>query len=38
MLIKEFVVSSFKKAWDKRSLKFLPYRRNVANVYLSKWW
>ena len=38
ILIKEFVVSSFKKAWDTTSLKFLPYRRNVANVYLSKWW
>ena len=38
MLIKEFVVSSFKKAWDKRSLQFLPYRRNVANVYIQSWW
>ena len=38
MLIKEFVVDSFKKAWDKKSLEFLPYRRNVANVYMTKWW
>ena len=38
MLIKEFVVSSFKKAWDNNSLKFLPYRRNVANVYMESWW
>lgn len=38
MLIKEFVVSSFKRAWDRNSLRFLPYRRNVANVYLPKWW
>lgn len=38
VLIKEFVVTSFKKAWDKNSLKFLPYRRNVANVYMQKWW
>lgn len=38
ILIKEFVVSSFKKAWDNKSLEFLPYRRNVANVYISKWW
>lgn len=38
ILIKEFVVSSFKKAWDNKSLKFLPYRRNVANVYVEKWW
>lgn len=38
MLIKEFVVSSFKKAGDNRSLKFLPYRRNVANVYMKSWW
>lgn len=37
-LIKEFKVSSFKKAWDTNSLKFLPYRRNVANVYVKKWW
>ena len=37
-LIKEFVVDSFKKAWDKNSLRFLPYRRNVANVYMEKWW
>ena len=37
-LIKEFTIDSFKKAWDATSLKFLPYRRNVANVYLSKWW
>lgn len=38
VLIKEFVVTSFKKAWDRNSLKFLPYRRNVANVYMQKWW
>lgn len=38
VLIKEFVVDSFKKACDKKSLKFLPYRRNVANVYMAKWW
>ena len=38
ILIKEFVVSSFKRAWDNKSLEFLPYRRNVANVYMSKWW
>ena len=38
MLIKEFVVDSFKRAWDKKSLEFLPYRRNVANVYMEKWW
>jgi competence protein CoiA len=38
VLIKEFVVNSFKKAWDRNSLRFLPYRRNVANVYMEKWW
>ena len=38
MLIKEFNVSSFKKAWDRNSLDFLPYHRNVANVYMEKWW
>ena len=38
VLIKEFIVNSFKKAWDSNSLRFLPYRRNVANVYLEKWW
>ena len=38
VLIKEFVVNSFKKANDRNSLKFLPYRRNVANVYMEKWW
>ena len=37
-IIKEFVVSSFKKAWDKNSLEFLPYRRNVANVWITPWW
>lgn len=37
-IIKEFIVSSFKKSWDSNSLKFLPYRRNVANVYMQKWW
>lgn len=38
ILIKEFCITSFKKAWDKTSLEFLPYRRNVANVYVKKWW
>jgi competence protein CoiA len=38
VLIREFIVDSFKKAWDSNSLRFLPYRRNVANVYLEKWW
>ena len=38
VLIKEFIVSSFKKAWDEKSLRFLPYRRNVANVYMKSWW
>ena len=38
VLIKEFVVSSFKRAWDNNSLRFLPYRRNVANVYMESWW
>lgn len=38
VLIKEFVVNSFKKAWDRNSLRFLPYRRNVANVNMEKWW
>lgn len=38
MWIKDFIVSSFKKVRDKNSLKFLPYRRNVANVYMKKWW
>ena len=38
LLIKEFVVDSFKRAWDRQSLEFLPYRRNVANVYIQKWW
>lgn len=37
-LIKCFLINSFKKAWDKQSLKFLPYRRNVANMYLENWW
>ena len=37
-LIKRFTITSFKKAWDSNSLKFLPYRRNVANVYIQKWW
>ena len=37
-IIPEFIISSFKKAWDNKSLKFLPYRRNVANVWLSPWW
>lgn len=36
--IKEFTITSFKRAWDKNSLEFLPYRRNVANVYMEKWW
>ena len=38
VIIKDFVISSFKRAWDSNSLKFLPYRRNVANVYMQKWW
>ena len=37
-LIPKVIISSFKKAWDNRSLKFLPYRRNVANVYVKSWW
>ena len=37
-LIKNFVIDSFKKAWDAQSLQFLDYRRNVANVYMTKWW
>lgn len=37
-LIKPFVINSFKRAWDKHSLSFLPYKRNVANVYVQKWW
>ena len=38
MLIKEFAITSFKRARDSNSLRFLPYRRNVANVYMTKWW
>lgn len=37
-LIKDFVITSFKRAWDKKSLEFLPYRRNVANVWVDPWW
>lgn len=37
-LIKEFAITSFKRAWDKRSLKYLDYRRNVANVWMEPWW
>lgn len=37
-LIKSFVVNSFKQAWDKKSLDFLPFRRNVANTYINSWW
>lgn len=37
-LIKKFIINSFKKADKVQDLKFLPYRRNVANVYMKKWW
>ena len=35
-LIKKFVINSFKKACDNHALKFLPYCRNVANVYRNR--
>jgi len=34
-LIKDFAVTSFKKALNDN---FLPYRRNVANVWMKPWW
>lgn len=37
-LIKNFTINSFKRAWDNNALKYLPYRRNVANTYILKWW
>lgn len=38
LCIPQFIVDSFNRVFDRKSLKFLPYPRAVANVYIEKWW